>query len=287
MSDAPADGAVIGTAAEPAVATEPSAAGTPGDVAGVPRVAIGGVRISALTFDGAVRLFLDAPANGSRIRAHFCTAHTIVEANDAPPLMAALNGADVVAPDGMPLVWVARLRGRTIERVCGPDLMEAVVDRGRESGLRHYLYGGAEGVAETMAARLIGRYPGLQIAGTDSPPFRALSDEEREEAVRRINASGADYVWVGLGTPKQDYWLAEYRDRLDAGVLFAVGAAFDFHSGTRRRAPQIMQRTGTEWLFRLFSEPGRLWRRYTVANARFVGLVLRDLATGRRLRRQA
>jgi N-acetylglucosaminyldiphosphoundecaprenol N-acetyl-beta-D-mannosaminyltransferase len=193
-----------------------------------------------------------------------------------------LNTADLVAPDGMPLVWLQRASGRTCERVCGPDLMLALLDRGRATGARHFFYGGAEGVAGELARRMAGRYPGLRVAGTESPPFRPLSPEEDAAAVDRINAAAPDFVWVGLGSPQQELWLASHRDRLAAPVLLAVGAAFDFHAGRRPRAPELMQRTGTEWLFRFATEPRRLGRRYVVTNAQFLGLLA--AARFRRLR---
>jgi N-acetylglucosaminyldiphosphoundecaprenol N-acetyl-beta-D-mannosaminyltransferase len=239
----------------------------------ISRFPVGGLGISELTFDEALALFLEAPARGDRLRAHFCTAHTVVEAHDTLNLRRALGAAELTVADGMALVWMGRLRGRHVGRVCGPDLMLALLDRSRQQGGRHYFYGGAPGIAERIAERMRERFPGLQIVGTEAPPFRPLTPQEQREAAERINASGADYVWVGLGTPKQDYWLAENRERLQASVLFAVGAAFDFLSGGKPRAPLLMQRMGTEWLFRLVTEPRRLGRRYTVTNARFLWLV--------------
>jgi N-acetylglucosaminyldiphosphoundecaprenol N-acetyl-beta-D-mannosaminyltransferase len=232
-----------------------------------------GVFVDAGTFESAVSRLLAAPARGERLRAHFCTVHTIVEAQDRPDLRDLLNTADLVAPDGMPLVWLQRASGRTCERVCGPDLMLALLDRGRATGARHFFYGGVGGVAVELARRMAARYPGLRVAGTESPPFRPLSPEEDAAAVARINAAAPDFVWVGLGSPRQEQWLASHRDRLAAPVLLAVGAAFDFHAGRRPRAPKLMQRTGTEWLFRFATEPGRLGRRYLVTNARFIRLL--------------
>ena len=249
------------------------------------RVAVGGVLVSPMTFEGAIRLFLDAPDAGARLRAHFCTAYTVVESNADPRLRRALNDGEIVTSDGMPIVWLLRLMGHRAERVYGPDVLLAMADRSRDRALRHYFYGGAEGIAERLVARLSAEYPGLQVAGMEAPPFRPLSDTERRQVIDRINASGADYVWVGLGTPKQDFWLAENHAELAPAVLFAVGAAFDFLSGAKPRAPRLMQRTGTEWLFRLVTEPRRLWRRYLVGNARFVQLVAQDAIRSRRLRR--
>jgi N-acetylglucosaminyldiphosphoundecaprenol N-acetyl-beta-D-mannosaminyltransferase len=239
-------------------------------------------RIAAFDLEEAVQLFLAAPAAGARLRAHFCTTHTLVEASDNPRLREALNHNDAVAsPDGMPLVWVGRAMGKEVGRVCGPDLMPLLIDRARQQDARHYFYGGAPGVAEALASRLAERFPGLVVVGTYSPPFRALTSEEDAAEVEMINAARPDYVWVGLGSPKQDLWIADHRSRLDAAVLFAVGAAFDFHSGGLRRAPAWMQRTGTEWLYRLIAEPRRLLRRYTVVNARFVLLLARQILSRR------
>ena len=244
--------------------------------------------IAAFDLDQAIRLFLAAPASGARLRAHFCTTHTLVEASSNLPLREALNHKDAVAaPDGMPLVWVGRAMGREVGRVCGPDLMPLLIERGREQAARHFFYGGAPGVADALAARLTERFPGLIVAGTHSPPFRALSADEDAAEVQLINDAKPDYVWVGLGSPKQDLWIATHRAKLDAPVLFAVGAAFDFHSGGLRRAPAWMQRTGTEWLYRLLAEPRRLLRRYTVVNTMFVLLLARQILARRPGRRAA
>jgi N-acetylglucosaminyldiphosphoundecaprenol N-acetyl-beta-D-mannosaminyltransferase len=183
----------------------------------------------------------------------------------------------------MPLVWVGRATGHDVERVCGPDLMPALIDRARATGARHFFYGGAPGVAERLAEKLGERYPGMIMAGTYSPPFRALTPEEDAAEVALINAAQPDFVWVGLGAPKQDLWVARQRPHLTAAALLAVGAAFDFHSGGLRRAPAWMQQRGLEWLYRLYAEPRRLARRYLVTNTRFVVLLIRE-ASSRRLR---
>jgi N-acetylglucosaminyldiphosphoundecaprenol N-acetyl-beta-D-mannosaminyltransferase len=250
----------------------------------VPTVRIGGIPIAALRYEEALTEMLEAPSRGSRLAIHFCTAHTLVEAADDEALRCALIDGNLDVPDGVPLVWVGRARGHRIERVCGLDVLPDIADRGRARGARHFFYGGGEGVAERLAARLSSTYPGLIVAGFETPPFRPLTDDEGTAMVARLNAARPDYVWVGLGTPKQDLWLAEYRDRLDAAALLAVGAAFDIVGGLRPRAPRIMQRGGLEWLFRLYQEPRRLARRYTVINARFIGMALTDIARSRRLR---
>ncbi|MDE3101425.1 MAG: WecB/TagA/CpsF family glycosyltransferase [Chloroflexota bacterium] len=237
---------------------------------------IGTLAVSAITFDQAVALVLAARDEAARLAIHFCTVHSIVESERNAAVRAAYERASVIAPDGMPLVWVLRRRGLPVERVCGPDFMPALLDRGRALGYRHYLYGGAPGVAEVLRTRMRERYPGVEIVGCDSPPFRALSEVEDRAAVARMNAARPDCVWVGLGAPKQDLWVEDHRAALDAPVVLAVGAAFDFHSGARRRAPRWMQRAGLEWAYRLASEPGRLAARYTLTNARFLRILARD-----------
>lgn len=234
-----------------------------------------GVDIQATPFDAAVERVHRAPDVGERLAIHFATAHSLVEANDSPQLREAFS-TGLVHPDGMPLVWMGRRMGHVVERVCGPDFMPALMARGVDAGRRHFLFGGAPGVPERIAERLRALHPDIRIVGTMSPPFRPLNAEEDAAIVDEINAAEPDYVWVGLGAPKQDLWVADHRERLSAAALLAVGAAFDFHAGTRRRAPRWMQRTGTEWLHRLGSEPRRLAGRYTRVNARFVRLVVQE-----------
>ena len=234
-----------------------------------------GVRLNAAPFAEVLERVLRAPDRGDRLSIHFATAHTVVEAQRNDELRRAL-AAGIVEPDGMPLVWLGRRAGARVERVCGPDFMPAVVQQGVASGRKHFFYGGAPGVPEALAARLVAQFPGVRVSGTVSPPFRALASGEEESLAAQINAAEPDYVWVGLGTPKQDLWIAANRSRLRAPVLLAVGAAFDFHAGRRRRAPRWMQRSGTEWIHRLSTEPRRLARRYTATNARFVRLVIEE-----------
>jgi N-acetylglucosaminyldiphosphoundecaprenol N-acetyl-beta-D-mannosaminyltransferase len=166
-------------------------------------------------------------------------------------------------------------------RVYGPDLMLAVLDAGRERNLRHYFYGGTAAVARDLQARVEQRFPGLVIAGSESPPFRELTEAESAAMVQRIRAARPDIVWVGLGTPRQDHFVAAYGEQLQS-TLVAVGAAFDFHAGHKRQAPAWMQRAGLEWLFRLAAEPRRLWRRYVVGNPVFLFGVARDAVNRRR-----
>ncbi len=182
------------------------------------------------------------------------------------------NDAGLVTPDGMPLVWLGRLRRQPIDRVYGPDLLLATCERTATKGVRHYFLGGAPGVPELLAEKLRQRFPALVVAGTCSPPFRPLSEEEDRELCARIDDAHADIVWVGFGAPKQERWMAAHRDRLAAPVLIGVGAAFDFHAGLKSQAPRFLQRSGLEWLYRLATEPRRLWKRYLINNPWFLWL---------------
>ncbi|MHB9005150.1 MAG: WecB/TagA/CpsF family glycosyltransferase, partial [Coriobacteriia bacterium] len=195
-----------------------------------------------------------------------------------PALRQILNRAVLVTPDGMPLVWLLRLHGhKNAARVYGPDLLLAACEFGLAHGWRHYFYGGAPDVPELLAQKLSARFPGLLIAGLESPPFHALTPAEDAAALQRINAARPDIVWVGLGAPKQEYWMAQHLGSVQAPLMIGVGAAFDFHAGLKKQAPLWMQRSGLEWLFRLFQEPRRLWRRYLLNNPLFILLVVLQL----------
>jgi N-acetylglucosaminyldiphosphoundecaprenol N-acetyl-beta-D-mannosaminyltransferase len=206
--------------------------------------------------------------------------HGIMLAQRDPALMTIHRDADLILPDGMPLVHIARWRGhRSIGRVSGPDFVETMADLGRAEGVRHYFYGGKPGVAERMAAALALRFPGLAVAGASSPPFGEVSERDGCAEIARLLATTPDIVWIGLGTPKQERWMRRYRDEMPGVTLIGVGAAFDFHAGDIRRAPIWMQRATLEWLHRLLSEPRRLWRRYLVLAPVFVWRVLWDRST--------
>ena len=249
-------------------------------------VRILGVRVTSQSYSAGTARLLEAAAGHQPFRAHFCTVHSLMEATHNPALLDVFESADMVAMDGVPLVWVAHHRGRrSAERVCGPDTMLTVCDEGRRSGLRHFLLGGAPGVAEALSDRLSSRFPGLTVVGTLSPPFRELTDDEDAALVAQVNATAPDVVWIGLGSPKQEFWAASHAAAIPA-VLLPVGAAFDFHSGRIRRAPRWMQRIGLEWLFRLAMDPRRLLGRYVTTNSRFVVGVLREEFSRARLRRR-
>ncbi|MDB5584375.1 MAG: WecB/TagA/CpsF family glycosyltransferase [Bradyrhizobium sp.] len=206
--------------------------------------------------------------------------HGLMLAQHDPELCEIHREADMVLPDGMPLVHIARWRGhRAMRRVAGPDFVETMADLGRDERVRHYFHGGKPGVAARMAATLQQRFPGMAVAGTSSPPYRPMSDVEQQEQVATIMASAPDIVWVGLGTPKQERWMHRYYRTMPGVTLIGVGAAFDFHAGVVKRAPLWMQRATLEWLHRLLSEPRRLWRRYLLLAPAFLWRVLRDRST--------
>ena len=228
-----------------------------------PRLNILGVGVNALTLADAVATIGATVA--SRGREYVCAvpAHSVMECVRDRALAPVFNGAGMCTPDGMSIVWLLRLHGyRNVTRVYGPDLMTAVCERSLEAGWRHFLLGGTPGVAADLAAELARRYPGLTVAGELSPPFRAVSPSEDDEIVERVNATRPDIVWVGLGSPKQERWMAEHKGRISAPVMVGVGAAFDFLSGHKAQAPRWVQRSGLEWLYRWAEEPCRLFPRY-------------------------
>ncbi|NCF66875.1 MAG: WecB/TagA/CpsF family glycosyltransferase [Chloroflexi bacterium] len=246
------------------------------------KVNILGVGISAI-YQEFVLDQIDAwIVNDDREYISNCTVNTVMECQKNISMLEAINNASLATPDGMPLVWLANWGSdHPVGRVYGPDLMLAVCERSVHLGHKHYLYGGAKGVPELLAAELKNRYAGLQIVGEFSPPFRSLTPEEEDREIEMINDADPDIIWVGLGTPKQDLWMAKHRPRLNASVIIAVGAAFDFHTKRKKQAPVWMQRNGLEWLYRLIQEPNRLWYRYLVHNPWFV-LKLIEQQTGLR-----
>ncbi len=238
------------------------------------RYAVLGLEVDALDEAGAVSNLLAWVDSGARSYACFVNVHAVVEHLRDESLRPVYAQAGLCLPDGMPIVWLGRWAGRSVGRVYGPDLTLALCAQGAPRGLSVYCYGGAPGVPQSLGQALVTRFPGLRLAGAESPPFRPVTVEEDAEAMARINASGADVVLVGLGCPRQERWLAEHRSLLTAPVLLGVGAAFDFHTGRVRQAPRWMMSAGLEWLFRLWQEPRRLWRRYLVYNPLFIGHVL-------------
>ncbi|ODU50258.1 MAG: teichoic acid biosynthesis protein [Thiobacillus sp. SCN 63-374] len=244
-----------------------------------------GAQIDALSWDAAVaRLLGWAHARESRY-VTICNVHVVVSASRDAGYRDIINGSDMATPDGAPVAWMLRRQGFAGQpRISGPDLMWALCERAAAENLPVYCYGSSEATLALLERRMRQAFPGLRLT-MESPPFRALTPEEDAAAVERINASGAGIVFVGLGCPKQERWMAAHRGQgaLDASplrvraVMIGVGAAFDFHAGTVRRAPAWMRDNGLEWLHRLLSEPGRLWKRYLVTNTLFIVGAARQL----------
>jgi N-acetylglucosaminyldiphosphoundecaprenol N-acetyl-beta-D-mannosaminyltransferase len=207
---------------------------------------------------------------------HFCAAHPTVEARGDRRYREILNRGALNVADGLPVAWAARLSGSRTERLAGTDATAMLARWGIGRGLRHYLYGGRPEVLERLRTELERTYPGIRIVGTESPPFRRMSDGEVAESAERVRAADADVLWIGLGAPKQDLMADRLGELGAAPVILCIGAAFDFLAGTSRRAPRWMQAYGLEWLYRLVAEPRRLWRRYLIGNPRFVAGVVAD-----------
>jgi N-acetylglucosaminyldiphosphoundecaprenol N-acetyl-beta-D-mannosaminyltransferase len=245
--------------------------------AGISATRVLGVPVSLVSLAAAVRIIIDWCWAGEAHYVCVRDVHGIMRAQEDPELMALHDGAGLVTPDGMPLVWLARHRGHLeVSRACGADLVTELCAASVKLGLRHYFYGGKPGVAERLAAALKERFPGLQVAGTYTPPFRPLTPDEDAEVTAAIVAARPHVVWVGLSTPTQEFWMRDHVDRIPGATLMGVGAAFDFHTGDVKRAPTWMRSAGLEWLHRLTSEPRRLWRRYLVLAPKFLALVARE-----------
>lgn len=235
------------------------------------RVNVLGVGISVLNLGTALAAMAEAVR--TRRKGYICVTgvHGVMEAQADAAFREILNGAFLCTPDGMPMVWAGKLDGhREMSRVYGPDLMLDVCAWSETSGCRHFFYGGADGVADLLAQKLKAKFPRLEIVGTFTPPFRALNAEEVARLQRQITAARPDILWVGLSTPKQEKFMAEFLPKLEVTLMLGVGAAFDFHSGRVPQAPRWMQRSGLEWFYRLVCEPRRLARRYFKNNPLFV-----------------
>ena len=241
-----------------------------GDAGPVESRRILGVRVDATSYEETSRAVVEMAFPGSGGMVCVATTHSLLEARDDPDFRRLLNSAERVTPDGMPLVWGLRALGvRHASRVYGPSLMPRICRIAQQRGLRVGLYGGTPEVLDALRAHLHERFPRLAIPFAFSPPFRSLSEDEDRGVSDAIVESGVRILFVGLGCPKQERWMAARRASLSC-VLVGVGAAFDFLSGAKRQAPGWMQRAGLEWLFRLIHEPRRLWRRYLIGNARFL-----------------
>ena len=242
------------------------------------RVNVLGVGISALNLQSALAEVADAIRD--RRKGYICVTgvHGVMEAQTDEGFRTILNKAFLCTPDGMPMVWVGKIRGQSdMRRVYGPDLMLDICAWSQANPCRHFFFGGAPGVADQLAEKLKERFPKLEVVGTFTPPFRPLNPDEENDLREKVRAAHPDIFWVGLSTPKQEKFMAEYLPKLDATVMIGVGAAFDFLSGRVKQAPRWMQRTGLEWFYRLCSEPRRLAGRYFKNNPVFVAKIALQL----------
>ena len=245
-----------------------------------------GIRFAVADIRSAVKAVLSDPGALSGQYICFANVHTSVLCEDDPNYRAAENGAAYVFADGAPIAFAQRMLGFSkAKRVAGPDFMERVFRATSDGRLSHFFYGSSKETLERLEKSLLTRYPRLRIKGMLSPPYRNLSRREDEDFLRRINEAQADLVWIGLGAPKQEKWMAEHKGRLH-GLMIGVGAGFDFHAGTVKRAPKWVQLMGLEWLFRLSQDPKRLLFRYISTNPRFIYLAMRDWLKALRPRRK-
>jgi len=231
--------------------------------------------ISALDMETAYMAVFDRVKSGEGGYVCFSNVHTVVTAKQDKALCDATNNACIAMPDGRPLSIVGRWKGvLNVQQVAGPDFMPFFIERAK--GIKHYFYGSTPETLKKLVTNFSALYPEAVIVGTYSPPFRELTTDEIKNDLEVIKKSGADIVWVGLGAPKQEYWMAEHWQSLKPAILMGVGAAFDFHAGDKPRAPEWMKKYCLEWFHRLCSEPSRLWKRYLLTNTKFVFYLLFD-----------
>ena len=248
-----------------------------------PRVNVLGVGVHAVNMQQAVDFLLDAVSH--RQKGYVCVTgvHGVMEAQKNFRFRHTLNASLLTTPDGMPTVWVGKSTGfREMGRVFGPDLMLNLCRESVSRGLTHFLYGGNTGVAEELKRNLERRLPGLQVVGTYTPPFRPLSMQEHFGLVRQINELKPDIIWVGLSTPKQERFMAEYLPKFNTSLMLGVGAAFDLHTGRMADSPEWVKRSGMQWAHRLMQDPRRLWKRYAVNNPKFLMAISAQLLGLRR-----
>ena len=240
------------------------------------------MRVSPLTIDRAVEKTRTWVKEGSTRFVSIADVNTVVSAATDKNLMKVQNSADMTTTDGMPLVWILKQRGyKNIERVCGPELMPAILDMAAKEGFSNYFYGCTDEVLKTVKSNLKKVFPELKIAGSYAPPFRKLTEQENDQIINEINKCNSQLVWVGLSTPKKEIWMYENKDKLNNCVMFGVGAAFDYIVGSIKRAPKWMQKNGLEWLFRLFQDPRRLWKRYLITYPKFPWLLIKEYLKSR------
>lgn len=243
------------------------------------------VQVSAVNMKQAVELLDECIQTGQSGYVCVTGVHGVMEAQADPNFLSILNRAAINTPDGMPLSWVGWLQGfKNMDRVYGPDFMIEVCRLSIERGYRHFLYGGQDGVAPLLAQRLQERFPGLDVVGTYTPPFRPLNASEERELEALVDQTKPHIFWVGLSTPKQERFMSAYLERLNVPIMVGVGAAFDMHTGRLQDAPAWVKRIGMQWLYRLLQEPQRLWKRYLVNNPKFLFGITRQFMGGRRNR---
>ncbi|HYB23136.1 MAG TPA: WecB/TagA/CpsF family glycosyltransferase [Solirubrobacteraceae bacterium] len=251
-----------------------------------PRAQVLGIPLAVSDYEQVMDWMQAVIAANARAYVTAAAVNLVMSAREDPDTLTAVLGATLAVPDGQPLVWALHALGHAhATRVYGPDLMAAFCARAALAGTPMYLYGGRTPEAlELLETRLRERFPGLRIVGGFSPPFRELTDEERARVIADIDGSRAAVVWVGIGQPKQELWMARMRPLLAAPLLVGVGAAFDFHAGLVSQAPAWMRRSGLEWAYRLSREPRRLWPRYARYNPRFIAAFARQYLRNRRHR---
>lgn len=236
-----------------------------------------GCEIAAFTMNEMLDAAINQSKRDSGGYVCFTNVHAAVMAREDTAFRDIINGSFLSVPDGKPVYWVGKIKGnKDIEQTPGPDFFPKLLSVASTPPLKHYFYGGSQQVLDTLIEKVKLNYPYAEIVGSESPPFRELSDEEIISSLNRIREAKPDFIWVGLGAPKQEIWMAQYWQELKPAVLLGVGAAFDFHAGTVQRAPRWAQRLGLEWLHRLLQEPGRLWKRYFYTNSMFMFYLLKD-----------
>ena len=241
-------------------------------------VPVGRLSVNAVTLTDASKLICESALSGSGVAVHLINSYTVSLAEEDPEYADCINGGWLRLADGRPLQWLSALRHdrQRLEQIRGADLMNRVLSDGRQHGLRHYLLGSTDRVLGDLTTSIVRSFKGVEIVGSESPPFRELTAKERTHQYERLRDSGAQVIWVGLGTPKQDAEVAAFALEVGA-VCIAVGAAFELLAGSQRTPPKWVSRSGFEWFFRLVNEPRRLWRRYFVGNPVFIGVMIRSI----------
>lgn len=235
-----------------------------------------GTKISWICEKGQLKIINDLIKRKVATYITYSNVHVIVTGKKNIALQRAINNACIASPDGKPLSVIGRLKGaKCMEKCSGPDMMIKIIENGLEYGYKHYFYGSEENTLKKLEENLVQSYPEINIVGMYSPPYRELTDEEDKVIIDRINDAKPDCIWIGLGAPKQEIWMYNHKNSFAQGIMFGVGAAFDFYAQTQKRAPIWMQKCGLEWFHRILKEPKRLWKRYLVTNTLFLLYLLR------------